>query len=265
MINYKFAGCTNQGPPLDTNAKAWCRKAKNDAAGAKAECLQKCKDGDLVISYDDGVCFPASAKVQMADGTTRAMRDLNVGDQVMSITADGSIAPSDIYAFPHKIHTGTFVFKEITSISSNNVSSIITATPDHYLFIQDSNNPGSWAHRKSVSASKVKAGDVMWVAQGKDLVASRVVDVNDVLEQGIVNPLTLEGSIIVEGVAASTYNTMLGSERTMHLATAWGRVLYKVAPSIPRALHNAGWASDIAMGYGHLARSVLSMTGRMSA
>jgi hypothetical protein len=120
-----------------------------------------------------------------------------------------------------------------------------------------------------VPARDVRIGDVLWVVSGADagaaLAPSPVVGVADVMAEGIVNPLTLAGTLVVDGVAASVYVDMLGSEARMHaLCGAW-RAMWRLAPWALKALHRAGWAPPAAMGLGRATRAVLVATGSIVA
>lgn len=55
-----------------------------------------------------------------------------------------------------------------------------------------------------VSAASVRIGDVLQLANGSD---SPVVVVEDVSADGLYNPQTVDGNIIVDGIVASTYTT----------------------------------------------------------
>jgi hypothetical protein len=91
----------------------------------------------------------------------------------------------------------------------------------------------------AVTTKEVRVGDLLWVdagAAGAPLAPSRVGGVERVWREGMINPLTMSGTVVVEGVAVSSYNDMLGSEARMHaLCGAW-RLVWRVAPRVaPRA------------------------------
>ncbi len=84
-----------------------------------------------------------------------------------------------------------------------------------------------------------------------------MIDIAGVMEEGIINPVTLAGMVVVDGVAASVYTDMLGSEARLHAFCAWARALWRLAPWVPRALHRAGWAQAVALGASLAARAVV--------
>jgi hypothetical protein len=226
------------------------------SASARRRLAGSC--GDCPCGDASCTCFPADATVRLASGESRRMRDLAVGDAPLAVdAAAGALVHSEAYAFPHFVTTGLFPFKRL----STKVGANITASPDHYMLVGRGAGAGAWARRAAVPARDVRVGDVLWVAAGAGaraaLEPSPVVGVADVMEEGIVNPLTLAGTLVVDGVAASVYNDMLGSEARMHAFCAWGRALWRAAPWVPRALHRAGWAPALALGAGRAARAAL--------
>lgn len=55
---------------------------------------------------------------------------------------------------------------------------------------------------------------------------------------------------MVDGVAASVYNTAMGGEGRMHAFTAAGRALWRGAPSLLRAAHRLRIAQPISLAVG---------------
>jgi hedgehog protein len=203
--------------------------------------------------------------VTLASGERRRLRDLAVGDAPLAVDAAGALVHSAAYVFPHFVTTGLFAFKRLSTAAGANV----TATGGHYMLVGRGPGAGAWARRAAVPARDVRIGDVLWVVSGADagaaLAPSPVVGVADVMAEGIVNPLTLAGTLVVDGVAASVYVDMLGSEARMHaLCGAW-RAMWRLAPWALKALHRAGWAPPAAMGLGRATRAVLVAAGSIAA
>ena len=59
------------------------------------------------------------------------------------------------------------------------------------------------------------------------------------------------GNIVIDGIAASSYSTMLGSEATMHAFTGVGRLLYRLAPGLLRYVHARRIAEPISFAIGN--------------
>lgn len=70
-----------------------------------------------------------------------------------------------------------------------------------------------------------------------------------------IKPLTglngaCAGNIVVDGVAASVYNTAMGGEGRMHAFTAAGRALWRGFPSLLKAAHRMRIAEPISLAIG---------------
>jgi hypothetical protein len=66
----------------------------------------------------------------------------------------------------------------------------------------------------------------------------------------------LAGNIVVDGVAASVYNTALGAEARMHAFMALGRGLWRRAPWLLRTAHHARLAQPLSLAIGRLVPAV---------
>ncbi|KAJ8903046.1 hypothetical protein NDN08_006361 [Rhodosorus marinus] len=166
-------------------------------------------------------CFPADAKVNLADGTIKEMRELEAGDRVLVV--DGSF--SDVYAFSHR---DPVVVSEFIRIESSD-GHVIELSPTHYLVTGD----------ELRAAKDVAKGDQMELANGG---SSRVVRISRVKKSGLYNPHTLQGTIVVNNVVASTYTQsvhpliaeyLLSIPRLLYrfgFKEPLGSLLYKTAP-----------------------------------
>eukprot|EP00168_Porphyra_purpurea_P019269 TRINITY_DN759_c0_g1_i10.p1 TRINITY_DN759_c0_g1~~TRINITY_DN759_c0_g1_i10.p1 ORF type:complete len:453 (+),score=147.25 TRINITY_DN759_c0_g1_i10:159-1361(+) len=141
---------------------------------------------------DDSECFPAAATVQLEGGGVTTMDRLSVGDRVR--TASGSY--SDVFLFTHAEATG-----DHTYIRLSTAAGALTATRGHYVLV----NGGV-----RTAAAAVVVGDVLsHLPAGVCGGASEaiVTGVATVTRAGLFNPQTLDGTIVVDGFAASTYTT----------------------------------------------------------
>jgi hypothetical protein len=73
-----------------------------------------------------------------------------------------------------------------------------------------------------------------------------------------VSFLALSGNIVVDGVAASVYNTAMGAEARMHAFMVLGRGLWRRAPWLLRAVHCARLAQPLSLAIGRLVATVRS-------
>lgn len=92
---------------------------------------------------------------------------------------------------------------------------------------------------------------------------ARVDALARVRARGKVAPLTLEGSLVVDGVWASAYATHgLVSQRASHAALAPLRALWRAWPAALKALHRDGVGCPAVLAAGHW---VLAAAARLSS
>ena len=65
------------------------------------------------------------------------------------------------------------------------------------------------------------------------------------------------GNIVVDGVAASVYNTAMGGEARMHAFTGLGRALWRRAPALLRWAHSTRAAQPLSLAIGRFFSKVL--------
>ncbi len=131
-------------------------------------------------------CFPASATVELESGEIVRMDELKVGDRVA--VADGKF--SEVYLFTHKL---AGVLHEFVSIVTEK-GLRLRLTDGHYLLLNDGYKPASCA----------KIGDFVHLGDGT---TSRTASVSRIIDNGLYNPHTMQGDIIVNGLLISTYTT----------------------------------------------------------
>ncbi|CAB9514818.1 Protein hedgehog [Seminavis robusta] len=133
--------------------------------------------GDLIGGFvPDVSCFSEVSTVQTPHGTI-TMKNLQVGDRVL--TANGAFEP--VYAWGHKHATQKAEFLQFNGD--------LEMTGAHLVFLEGKTNP--------VRADSVNVGDVL---QG-----ATVKSIKTVKRQGVYTPLTPSGTVVVNGIAASSY------------------------------------------------------------
>mmetsp|Transcript_39304 Transcript_39304/g.155927 ORF Transcript_39304/g.155927 Transcript_39304/m.155927 type:complete len:604 (+) Transcript_39304:588-2399(+) len=157
-------------------------------------------------------CFPADAKVNLVDGAIKEMWELEAGDRVL--VADGSF--SDVYAFSHR---DPAVVSEFIRIESSD-GHFIELSPTHYLVTGNELRAGK----------DIVLGDEIGLADGR---SSPVIRISRVTKPGLYNPHTLQGTIVVNNVVASTYT------QSVHPLIA------EYLLSIPRLLYRFGFKEPL--------------------
>jgi hypothetical protein len=149
-------------------------------------------NGDYCFSFNCDCpkppsCFPSDAQVNLEDGSVKRMDQLAIGDRVL-VVSNGKTFYDDIYMFGHKDADTIAEFVEIkTSFKTLHQSS------DHYIIVK----------RGIVPARQVEFGDAVETEDGwQDIVSTRIIKA-----QGLYNPYTLSGKIVVNGVATSAHSS----------------------------------------------------------
>lgn len=137
---------------------------------------------------DNDTCFPASATVELRDGSVKEMSALEIGDMVL-------VAPglfSRVFMFTHRVAEGDFRF---IRLHIKNQSSVVL-TDSHYLYVNG----------ELTTAGSVRRGDLLRLGSGETVTVSQI---SFEVHAGLYNPQTEHGDIVVNGVQASTYTRSL--------------------------------------------------------
>ena len=105
------------------------------------------------------------------------MKDLQVGDSVL--TAGGNFEP--VYAWGHKHTTKSADFFQFNGA--------LEMTGEHLVFMEGKSNP--------VRADSIKIGD--------SLQGAEIKSIKTVKRKGLYTPLTPSGTVVVNGITASSY------------------------------------------------------------
>merc|ERR1711959_461914 len=164
-------------------------------------------------------CFPNDAVVHTSPTTTKTMDELNVGDMVL--TSHGF---SPVYAFAHKDDEATSSFLKLSTASGHSIE----LSPEHRVFTHDERSNTMAA----VAAKEVRVGDLLLV--NDDTRPSTVTAVRTVSKKGLHAPYTVQGSVVVNGVLASSYDDtpdIKVGNRVLHLAMTPLRLMCSVFAS----------------------------------
>lgn len=138
-----------------------------------------------------------------------------------------------IFMFSHRSATQLSDFLVLQT--ANNIS--LTVSPGHYLLISEG--------KALIRAADAKLGDYVWTMPesqpGADLklMPSRLVSIMPSAQEGLYNPHTFSGTIIVNQVAAATFTDTIPPSLSAHLVlTIPALLLYMVVPSFVADLLN---------------------------
>lgn len=149
-------------------------------------------DAPLFFSFPF-FCFSPYAKTNVLGKGRVMMKDLEVGDKVL--TASGQY--KTMYSMNHRNPNKETEYIQITTNLEEEQP--LELTPSHMLFVDGKDHP--------VPAYSVKIGDKV---QSLHKGSADVVEIKKVVRNGLYNPLTMDSTIVVDGIVASTFITPTG-------------------------------------------------------
>lgn len=135
-------------------------------------------------------CFSDSTTVQVLHKGSVAMKDLQVGDKVLTSSQNYQ----SVYSFGHKAAEAMGQFVQLTTAEST-----LEMTGEHLVFLDNKSNP--------VRADSIKVGDVL---RG-EAAPAEVTQIGSIAKQGLYTPLTNDGTVVVNGIVASSYISLQDS------------------------------------------------------
>eukprot|EP00188_Purpureofilum_apyrenoidigerum_P001057 Plantae.Rhodophyta-Purpureofilum_apyrenoidigerum.ctg154.p1 GENE.Plantae.Rhodophyta-Purpureofilum_apyrenoidigerum.ctg154~~Plantae.Rhodophyta-Purpureofilum_apyrenoidigerum.ctg154.p1 ORF type:complete len:573 (-),score=49.40 Plantae.Rhodophyta-Purpureofilum_apyrenoidigerum.ctg154:70-1788(-) len=191
---------------VESVEKSSCMLDSNDDEPSKIEPESSGNESAVQDgSSDEPACFPADATVELSDGSRKAMQDVGVGELVR--VADGKYSP--IYTWSHR---DVLCLAKFLAFETEATSLAVTA--GHYIV----------ANQTLVAASHVQVGDLLTLSNGSQ---ARIVRRNEIVLQGLYNPHTLQGTIVVNECLVSTYTTAVNPTMA-HMLLAGPRLLFRL-------------------------------------
>ena len=170
----------------------------------------------IAATYSASSCFAGMETVSLESGETKMISEVRVGDRVLSASASGKIAFSDVVFVPHSFNKESALFVQITTESGRDVK----MTRNHILPSGGCGNPLLLSY-----ASKISVNDCILTVTGEEKVKS----VQFVRGQGVYTIVTNEEYIVVNGIVASPF----GANHLMaNLFYNVHRLVYALSPAI---------------------------------
>jgi Hint module len=148
-------------------------------------------------------CFPADATVTTDAGVVKAMTDVRLGDRVLVARPDGTLGYEEVYLNTHKDRSVAVPYVALTLASGRT----LTLSPRHFIPVA-SGPQQAWAEHVAKGADEVRAGDFVWsrADDGRMVLDHRVAATATRVAIGAYDPLTMNGTIVVDGVVASAHS-----------------------------------------------------------
>ena len=214
MCNAFANGVSGTTACTEDSTSAVCGGLSCDAL-ATNDCVDNCRGRGCSTSTTDcaesNVCFPATATVQLESGKVVTMDKLQIGDRVL--VAPGEY--SEVYLFTHRLPEATAEVVKLTTLRGDKQ---LRLTPNHYVYVN-----GTLA-----AAHVVRPGDNVTLADGTQ---TTVASVAREMADGLFNPHTLHGDVVVDGIITSTYTQ--GIAPALAHAALWPvRALYQAGVDV---------------------------------
>jgi desert hedgehog protein len=203
-FHQKLLGASEHPPPCQPN-EPLCNPRRTPTCCAPDQiCHNVCgtAPGSCLGMCQAPSCFPATATVRLEDGSQKAMRDVRLGDRIMVARADGSLGYEEVYLNTHKDPVSAGPYVELALASGRS----LMLSPRHFIPVGARPAPACGEH-VAKGANEIAVGDFVWSrAEDGRMVPDEVAAVRTTVEVGAYNPLTMNGTIVVDGVVASAHS-----------------------------------------------------------
>lgn len=170
-------------------------------------------------------CFTPESTAQLESGARKELSKLAVGDRVLSMDSNGRAVYSEVILFMDRNLDQMETFVQLHTDGG----AVLTVTPAHLITV--------WQPERQqlnfVFADRIEEQNYVLVHDASgELRPQRVLRVSSVQQRGVVAPLTREGTIVVNSVAASCY-AVISSQSLAHWGLAPMRLWYSLQSLVP--------------------------------
>jgi hypothetical protein len=156
-----------------------------------------------------------------------SLASLNIGEQVRVINENGQVTYSSIIAFLHRDVNQHALYRRIRTETAR-----IELSKRHLIH-----------HRQKgfIWAEQLNTGDEILVASSehdKQTQWEEILEISDVHKQGLMAPLTEQGTIIINNIHASCY-ALVKSHRVAHAALAPYRIYHRLFGAFTMNMNNS--------------------------
>lgn len=166
-----------------------------------------------------GGCYSAESVVHTENRGYIQMKNLRIGEKVLSRDREGKHVYSEVIMFLDKSDHKLTTFITIETADHNS----LTITDKHLIYVSNTNSSDEYS---SVYAEEIRIGQYVLIATGlNSFKPSKVVVKAKKVSNGFSAPLTTEGNIVVDGVLTSCYG-IINNEFIAHAAFAPVRAVH---------------------------------------
>jgi hypothetical protein len=184
-----------------------------------------CESDETFCQIGSLLCFAPEMTVRVKGiDSPVTIKDLQVGNEVLTLNKHQQLVYQPIYSINHYHRSRATEFLQIMYTGDeeeDNKQNLLELSASHLLFVRGNNYP--------IPAHEIQVGDYVQVVRNVSTILAiegddnsgalpsrsfsyaRVVQVKSVVRDGFYNPLTAEGTIVVNRVVASTYSSLLST------------------------------------------------------
>eukprot|EP01029_Cantina_marsupialis_P019464 TRINITY_DN4516_c1_g3_i1.p1 TRINITY_DN4516_c1_g3~~TRINITY_DN4516_c1_g3_i1.p1 ORF type:complete len:625 (-),score=204.92 TRINITY_DN4516_c1_g3_i1:1558-3396(-) len=185
----------------------------------------RCYGGANCASYTCG-CMDGEGVLQLANNGTVTAKEVQIGDEVLALNAEGELIYSPVF-YVRERDIGEDV--GLLKVSTKSRSTVVTV--DHLLFTADS-SIAAYADRTAIMTEDLKEGDLLWVEVDGQMIAEPIESIESKPTRSMMAVQTMEGNVILDGVAVSSYET---NETWGWIESLEERFMFKYFPSIAKS------------------------------
>ena len=180
-------------------------------------------------------CFPRLSNALTSNGNWTTLDKLRSGDMVMVWSfSKQQLEYSPIIMFNHADNQKNGIYLKVQTEERKET---LLISPNHLIFTATAGT------QRSMIAAQLRIGDQILVCRQMQMVATKVINIESVEEDGLFAPITLAGTIVVDDVLASCYCNVADLELPLGLGKVDGHQLAHVGMSPFRAAYNLGFKS----------------------
>ena len=173
----------------------------------------------VMSEIKDDSCFPGSSTVLLSTGRVVCMRDLQIGDSIMSVDSEGRTCFSPLYLWGHLDPD-----RETEYLCISYRDGELRVSENHLVFV--SRGEG---RREPVPAGRVCVGDYLEFVcvSSRGVVRSvEVLSVSLIRDKGVYSPFTLNSCLVVDGILCSVFAVPPGVAQDVSQVHKIGHALF---------------------------------------
>ncbi|CAF0753367.1 unnamed protein product [Adineta steineri] len=150
-------------------------------------------------------CFSGDGHVLMGNGETKVLRDLRPGDHVLVMNSKQQIVEDEVIMMLDSQPNRPALFYSIETVTGHRLS----LTGNHFIAVGN--------NERFLPANQIKANDIVFIHVHGQLQPVTVRNITEEYKIGYFTPMTGQGTLIVNGMAASCYSSVISHDLAQYI------------------------------------------------